>query len=76
MSRVICPARCGSTAFKAVRQGSITEEFEVDADTGDITTGASFGQGGGNLTLSCSECGHTWRTRRWLDLATYVEGGR
>jgi hypothetical protein len=70
---VTCPKGCGSTSFRAQRRGGIVEEFMIDEGTGQIINRWAMAEAGGPLQLSCTECGHSWRTARDLDLALIVE---
>lgn len=71
---VVCPSGCGSQSFSAVRRGALIQDFTIDPETGEVVEGGSNAEGGGRLTLNCSECGRSWTTRRPLDLAQFVDG--
>jgi hypothetical protein len=72
VSAVRCPTGCGSRSFRAARHGVIVEDFTID-EYGDIVTEAALAEAGGRLMLTCSECGHSWRSRRDLQLAYFIE---
>jgi len=70
---VTCPKGCGSTSFRAQRRGGIVEEFMIAPETGEIINRSAMAEAVGPLQLACTECGHSWRTSRDLDLALIVE---
>lgn len=77
MSALQCPARCGSTSFRAYRRAAILQDVEVRH--GEVVVVDAMAEGGGQLTLTCTECGRSWRSRSEnpdvRSLATFVQGG-
>jgi hypothetical protein len=70
---VYCPSGCGSSEFSALRRGAISQEFRIDEETGEVVPGRKLAEASGPLVLICTDCGRTWKSKRPLDLAMFVE---
>ena len=71
---VYCPTGCGSKRYRAVRRGTLIEDFTIDEETGEVQSGEQMAEAGGVLTLICDGCGHTWKSKRDLDVALFIQG--